>query len=131
MVGLLARRFWIKHHTSKWSQCTAVVGESEITESAGRGKLYYVRVLYEYKLMRVHSVSCILPSEFGTGDKSEAKALLDRYHRGASVPVYVDPQNEERSMLSREISWMELLVLFLFTAIGVALTWLSFFQKIR
>jgi hypothetical protein len=131
IVGMLVRRFWTKHRASNWSQCTAVVEESEITDNGWRGpKIYYVKVLYKYELMRIHAVGCVLPSEFGIGDKSEAEALLECYHQGASILVYVNPKDEACSMLLRDISWMEWLALFFFTVIGVIFAYLSFVRNL-
>lgn len=110
------------YRSHSWASTSGVIVRSGVEWRTGEREDFTPTVAYRYKVGNVEYESDKIG--FGsrtTGRHHEAKAWVDRYQVGTTVPVFYDPTNPAEAVLERGVvrGWGPLVLGSIFVAVGI------------
>jgi hypothetical protein len=107
VLGVRARS--VVSTTRDWATATATIVTATVeasrggTVDGGTATTYYPKVLYDYQVngQTYRNDKRILGEEVSKGIRSWAEKDIEKYQRGATVPVYYNPANPREAVLER------------------------------
>lgn len=107
----------------KWSRASATILRSDVRFD---GEMYHPQIEYEFEYQGIRRIGSQVRSNYvASSFKRSALSVCNRYPVGQRFPVYVDPEDHERSVLEPGGDKRHLLVTFFVAAFFLLLALLS------
>lgn len=120
---LLGREMHDAISARHWPEQEAVIRTSKLTRKFSFFYWpyfhYFVEISFEYRTPTARTVTCVLPSRFGTIREEYAEKIANHFEPGRKVPVHVHPRDPFRAFLMPGVERRDWANATLFAAIGL------------